>query len=70
MLYELWDAGQGNAIAGFSTEPEAPATVRAELKAGGRDAVPEWLLRRVDRRGRVASSSQKAPSLPLGLPPL
>lgn len=52
MIYELWDSSSGNAIAGFPTEAEALAIVRAEIEAGGRGAVHEWFLRKADSRGR------------------
>ena len=52
MTYELWDSDSGNAIAGFASEAEALAVVRAEIQAAGDEAVSEWFLRKVDRRGR------------------
>lgn len=53
MIYELWDSSSGNAVAGFSMEDEAIAVVRAELDAGGQDAVSGWFLRKTDTRGRT-----------------
>lgn len=52
MIYELWDSASGNAIAGFPTEDEALAVVRAEIEAAGRDAVAEWFLRKANGTGR------------------
>lgn len=52
MIYVLWDSASGNAIAGFPTEAEALAVVRAEIAAGGSEAVSEWFLGKEDNRGR------------------
>ena len=70
MMYELWDGASGNAIAGFPSEAEAFAVVRAEVEAGGRDAVFDWFLRKADARGRSklvaegAALADRALSLP------
>lgn len=53
MIYELWDNSSGNALAGFPTEVEAIAVVRAEMGAGGRGAVYGWLLRKTASHGRT-----------------
>ena len=60
MMYELWDGASGNAIGGFATEAAALAVVRAEVDAGGDDAVREWFLRRQDGRGRSRLIGQGA----------
>jgi hypothetical protein len=52
MLYVLWDSASGNAIAGFPAVTEALAVVRAEMEAGGEEAVAEWLLAKEDSHGR------------------
>ncbi|MHB8619590.1 MAG: hypothetical protein ACYDAG_08470 [Chloroflexota bacterium] len=53
MLYELWDSVGGNAIAGFPTEAEALAVVRAEIAASGsRSAVASWFLASADSQGQ------------------
>ena len=69
MIYTLWDSDSGNAIAGFATEAEALAVVRAEIEAGGSEAVSEWFLGKEDSRGRsklVAEGARLAKRAQMG----